>query len=90
MKQEYKTKALEHVRSVCDDLKYVNPRPTVHLEHWLRGVCKKWRLDLCEVIAQHSKAEADFSLLFRHYNLTKDGENQSPEFYKSYCDICSL
>ena len=62
---------------------------TPHLEHWLRGigtVSPKPSVDLWSIELEINSDRKDNCL----YNLTKDGENQSDEFYKAYCEIVGV
>ncbi|MEX0281433.1 MAG: hypothetical protein AB3N13_09635 [Arenibacterium sp.] len=91
-----KQKALDHVRSVCPDLTERIPTVsgldgervvghTPHLEHWLRGIDGGIETHLDEGVFE--------ILMFSKwvkYDLTKDGENQSEEFYKAYCEIVGV
>lgn len=67
---------------------------TPHLEHWLRGLhqgAETTSLYLAEGLLQIIIGERDNDFAFRlDYNLTKDGENQSEEFYKAYCEIVGV
>lgn len=115
---DYKQKALDHVRSVCPELTcsacdgdgiLVVPDPhdpsgntpmqqqcnycaatgmanTPHLEHFTKGVIssKSWKGKL---VADQAK---NFFNLVMYWDNTKDGENQSEEFYRSYCDIIGI
>ena len=99
----YKQKALDHVRSVCDlkdePLKdgYVW-QETPHLEHWLKGINSRPRgrypnLEITEngtitvLDISASPVETEFRT---SYNLLEDGENQSEGFYKAYCNIVGV
>lgn len=84
-----KDKARKHVRSICDELKEDD---AVDLRHWLRAM---------KAGAEKHRVHITFDALndpfyFRmvdiigSYNLTKDGENQSEEFYKAYCEIVGV
>jgi hypothetical protein len=134
---DYKTKALDHVRSVCPELMELsfgckiewdkeigvisgffynrwyatfserNLPPQVfqeetlekikiigytpHLEHWLRGIDPI--RDEANIsangkfyISQTESGKTNWGV----YDLTKDGENQSEEFYKAYCEIVGI
>lgn len=70
----------------------INNAVTPHLEHWLRGMGSRYAIsgegDVClwkyDLIKRWELVQSDF------YNLTKDGENQSEEFYKAYCEIVGI
>lgn len=56
---------------------------TPHLEHWLRGIKATAHKDWL--------GEVWNSILWpQRYDLTKDGENQSEDFYKTYCTIVGI
>lgn len=66
---------------------------TPHLEHWLRGM----GIDEATDVYVHSEMETLSVVqqqtprnLVAGYDLTKDGENQSEEFYKAYCEIVGI
>ena len=96
--ENYKEKALAHVRSVCE-LAYIitsgaanYPSTTLfhaaHLEHWLRG--------MNTIVIAASMVPG--KLLFVRgegkrdvvYELAKGGEEQSEEFYQAYCEIVGI
>ena len=62
---------------------------TPHLEHWLRGIATRRQ---CAVVTDADEGTALFEP-YRGttfpYNLSKDGNNQSPEFYQAYNEITS-
>ena len=64
---------------------------TPHLEHWLRGI--EGAYDLMNDVAPYAELH-DFSdegeSRATKYNLTKDGNNQSEEFYKAYNEIVGI
>jgi len=65
---------------------------TPHLEHWLRGIESAWG-DLDNVCLRHERLSICINFDDDHwldYNLTKDGENQSEEFYQAYCEIVGV
>jgi len=64
---------------------------TPHLEHWLRGI----QGDDEDTIFIFDDVRVDSNgIYFPKYNLfwntVRDGENQSEEFYKSYCQIVGV
>lgn len=103
---DYKNKALEHVRSVCEELivedKY-GSAPTYyrspHLEHWLRGMNEARRAhyligsegDLIEY-AGETGIGVGFTVkhVLPHVKYDLSSENQSEEFYKAYCEIVGV
>ena len=59
---------------------------TPHLEHWLRGI-EEAKVNSFWFETQKGGLEG---FVYHIYNLTKDGENQSEEFYKAYCEIVGI
>lgn len=76
---------------LADDVTIIGHTP--HLDHWLRGVgidettdvYVNSELETLSVVKQSTPLN-----LVAQYNLTKDGENQSEEFYKAYCEIVGV
>lgn len=66
---------------------------TPHLEHWLRGLEEAhgchWIYSDGGFFSGHSINSAE-RIEDADYNLTNDGENQSEEFYKAYCEIVGV
>lgn len=70
---------------------------TPHLEHWLRGIDSIRTGDSYGSFSYDTGNECTFKLVdddrpdvvMGYYNLTKDGDNQSPEFYQAYNKITS-
>ena len=61
---------------------------TPHLEHWLRGMGSGWAVN--GVGQMLNDGFDEWGLCGFEYNLTKDGENQSEEYYKAYCEIVGV
>lgn len=67
---------------------------TPHLEHWLRGIDKVHKEFGDPLYSISSDGElCGFNYLLHvdegvcEYDLTKDGNSQSEDFYKAYCEI---
>ena len=61
---------------------------TPHLEHWLRGLNSSTD-SYCHSIFDNGELTLSGKPV-TVYDLTKDGENQSEEFYKAYCEIVGI
>lgn len=71
---------MEHFRN--GNMRIIGHTP--HLEHWLRGI------NPTSPVRVPVELHADNTMVIGSrvlYDLTKDGENQSEEFYKAYCEI---
>lgn len=95
----YKDKAIQHVREVCN-----RPDNYLALEHWLRGIhqSRKDKIGMSDPYCYATSIDGelmkevggtgsfDYELIGQRYDLDKDGENQSEEFYKAYCEIVGV
>lgn len=61
---------------------------TPHLEHWFRGF-QKAPLNT-EIAPNINGLIYSNNAVVCEYNLTLDGENQSEDFYKAYCEIVGI
>ena len=73
------------------DVKIIGHTP--HFEHWLRLIRSK----RSNASYRHDQINKELFWIGRSgheneftYNLTKNGDDQSPEFYKAICELCSL
>lgn len=69
------------------DEEYILIGHTPHLEHWLRGM-KNTEVEV--TVWPDDCVTLELGMTCCKYNLTKDGENQSEEFYKAYCEIVGV
>ena len=72
----------ENMQFIADS---INAYASPHLEHWLRGIGGEhgyWGKN-------HPPTNLTWKIL-EVYNLSKDGNNQSPEFYQAYNEIVKV